>query len=127
MRFVDVKLKCGWSSCGTVGSEGEGTVITRVIDVDGRPREVEICKKHQDDLDEMLRPLLEDGRPVKKSSVKKSSGGSTKVKHETVDLNCQFPDCGRELKNTAGMAQHVTRTHGYDSLEHYHQDYPPSG
>ena len=145
MRFVDVKLQCGWPGCDEVGTEGDGDVITRTVVLDGKkPREFDICKKHDDELDDILRPLLEDGRLITEQSKNKktpsprrgndsgtspsppSSGGAGA---DDDDLVCKVPDCNRDgepLKSKVGLAQHAIRGHGFESLAAYYEMYPPS-
>lgn len=127
MRFIDIKLKCGWQGCPVVAPEGEGLVITRVLTIDGgKPREIDICKEHSDHLDEILQPLLEDGRvgePKKRAPKKTVAAPPTDVSAD--DLACKVPDCGRgPFRNGAGLAQHVTQKHDYANLDAYRVDYP---
>ena len=139
MRFVDVKLKCGWPSCEEVGAEGDEVVTTVTITIgNGKPREIDLCKGHREHLlDEVLGPILKDGRILGTGS--STSGSKRKITRTSPspspgegagaaegpvpdELVCQVEDCdrhGRPLRNTTGMAQHVIRTHGYESLAQY--------
>ena len=139
MRMVEIKLRCGWEmptvgQCPTVGLEGEGIVITRILNTTGKPVEVDICKEHSDELDELLAPLLADGRvledskaPARKKGATKSPGAG-KMQLSVEDRTCKIPDCNmtRPSKSAVGMAQHVIRSHGYPSLDAYFEEYPPS-
>jgi hypothetical protein len=144
MRFVDVNLKCGWPECTVFGAEGGDDVFTRTITLDGKkPREIDICKQHAVELDEVLAPLLADGRAIEektKPSGRRPRGNSSETASKSASspsssssssedhLVCRVPECNRDgepLKSNVGLAQHAIRTHGFESLDAYFEQYPP--
>lgn len=142
-KFVEVKLGCGYAAlgeCDEIGTQGDGTVTSMELTVDGNGREIQLCKRHREDLTNLLSMLMEDGQPlpVKKKSTKKSTvapanGQSKSDEPVAVQLDCKAPSkddpstvCGREFKNNAGLAQHVTRSHGFKNLVGYMEKHPES-
>lgn len=143
MRLVEVKLKCGWQDCSTVGVEGEGDVLTRTVAIDSnKPREIDLCQTHSAELDELMIPLMQDGRLLNGSSGSSSNRSSNskrkRSKTTTVEassapqfdeLVCQVTGCdrdGRPMKSKTGMAQHVIKSHGYANLADYYAEHSPS-
>lgn len=140
MKFVDVKLRCGYAQidgCPEIGAEGDETVTTVTLQINGnKAREIDLCKAHREQLvDGVLMQLMRDGRPVESSTSSgskrkssKTSSGSTPGGAEGAapdDLVCRVPGCERgdvPLKNKTGLAQHVIRTHGYADLATYYEE-----
>lgn len=135
MQFVEIKHKCGWPSCTVISTPEEGLVVQRLLAMDRqKPKLVDLCKTHNDELDELIGHLRDDGRSVeggkpKKPTIAQSEPSDIK---SVDDLACRVPDCpkgleGNEPKNKAGLAQHVIRTHGFENLAAYYEEHPPSG
>lgn len=140
MRFVDVRLQCSYhviDGCTETAAEGDDTVTSETLTLgrNGKPREIDLCKKHREDLiDNLLMKLMqEDGRTVevpasKRKSNKTSTGSASSTSSagaEGAELICRAPDCdrdGRPAKSKTGLAQHVIRSHGYASLADYEAD-----
>lgn len=141
MRYVDVKLRCSYAvidGCTETGAEGDDTVTTVTLQLNGnKPREIDLCKGHREALvDDLLMQLMKDGRTVERSTSSASKPKSSKTSPgpassgpagagDPDELVCRVPDCdrdGRPLKNKTGLAQHVIRTHGYESLSAYQDD-----
>jgi len=105
-RFINVTLGCDWEGCTNIGSEDEGTVFEKTLSVDGKPaRRFLICKDHDEELDEIITPLLAAGTKVE-------NGNSRKTATINPEDHLECLECGRtDIKNKAGMAQHQLRTH----------------
>jgi hypothetical protein len=143
MRYVTVHLRCDKEDCTVVGEEGDGTVVERTLSIDGkRGKTFLLCKPHLDELDEQLLPLMAKGVlvevPLKgrrsagngsgtsSADTGGSSSSSAPLPHDAdvpERLRCKVPDCLRPMKNRAGAAQHVIRSHGYDNLDAYEAEY----
>jgi len=136
-RFIRVQLQCDWAECPTVADEGDGIVEAMTVAIDGKAgKEFLLCKPHRDEIDEILMPLMQKGTKVetgKRST--KNGGGATPATgqpspaatgggQKRQEFDCQVPECGRTLHNRTGMAQHVTRTHDFESLAAYEMQYP---
>ena len=102
-RFITVHVGCDWPACETVAPEGEGIVIEKTVSIDGKQgRSFLLCKKHVDDFETVVLPLMQAG-----------------VKVEGCDRH------GRPLTNRTGMAQHAIRSHGYADLAAYEAEFGP--
>ena len=132
-RYITVTVGCDWPECTVEADEGDDTVVSRTLSIDNKAgKTFLICKEHRDDLDEILSPLMTNGikadAPAKKtrstSSVTPSAGApgaDTALIHRVTPagIDCQVEGCGRNLKNGAGIAQHVQRSHGFESYAAY--------
>lgn len=125
MRFVIVNIGCDWPGCSNVYPEGDDGIVEKTLTLGtvgraGTPKTFAICKPHNDQLDEILNPLL--AKALKSEAVARPS--STAVADKGVV--CRVPDCGRPFRSRVGLAQHVTRTHDYPSLSDYETEYVPA-
>jgi hypothetical protein len=146
MRYVTVHLRCDKNDCPVVGEEGDGTVVEKTLSIDGkRGKTFLLCKEHVDELDEILLPLMAKGVAVEVPTKGKRSAGngsgtsagsgaegssSSPLPHDAdvpEKMRCKVPDCLRPMKNRAGAAQHVIRTHGYANLDAYEDEFGPIG
>lgn len=126
-RFITVNVQCDWAGCDAFGIEGEDTVVPTTVALDGKTeKEFLLCKAHRDDLDQILLPLMQAGVKVEKTKrSKRSSPSSTPADGNGTDetvgsIECLHQGCGRDdIKNKAGLAQHVIRSHGYKSYADY--------
>jgi len=132
-RYVTVEVGCDWDDCTTRAPEGTEIIDDLTVALDGKPgKTVQLCKEHREQLlDEILLPLLQRG--IKAEAPRKAptprsrrSGGepspeSSGDNHDQAadPIPCEEDGCGRKLKNTTGMAQHVIRSHGYEDLAAY--------
>lgn len=135
-RFITVTVQCDWGQCDTQGIEGEGTVVEKTLSIDNKQARVFLlCKNHLDQFEEVVLPLMAAGIKVeapvavgKKKAASPAaapaSGTSTVVRTSDEEYHCQVDDCGRTLKNRTGMAQHVIRSHGFESMADYEERYP---
>ena len=139
-RFITVNVQCDWTDCEVIAPEGEGIVVPKTLSIDGKQaREFLVCKNHLDRFEEIVLPLMQAGVKVETPNGRgrAKSGGTSVTSSPTpvpVDENgavhptlvCKVPDCdrhGRPLSNRTGMAQHVIRSHGYESLAAYEAQY----
>jgi hypothetical protein len=143
-RFITVNVGCDWSACDVIAPEGDGTVVEKTVALDGKQtRSFLLCKLHLIDFEEMVLPLLQAGIKVEEPRKKQrstSAGGNgsgtspsssvagpegARDPDETID--CQVDGCKRTgangLHNRTGMAQHVIRTHKYESLAAYEVEF----
>lgn len=127
-RFITVHVQCDWESCDAVGVEGEDTVAPMTVGLDGKQeKEFLLCKSHRDTVEQMLLPLLQAGVKVerakrtRRSSSSSSPSGNDNGSDETVGaIVCLHQGCGRDdIKNKAGLVQHIMRAHGYENLAAY--------
>jgi hypothetical protein len=149
-RFVTVYVQCDWEGCDTRGLEGDDTVIEKTVTLDKGPAKAFLlCEKHNEAFADVLMPLMAAGIKVEPSAGaagkkgRKNGSGTSAVAggaaaegadgsgsstsgngHKEETFECQVPDCGRTISKRTGMAQHVTRTHNYDSLADYELQYP---
>lgn len=113
-RFITVTVGCDWPECDTVGEDGGDTVVSKTLAADGKQAKTFlICKKHLDDLDEIVLPLLSAGS--KPEAPRRNGGIPTSESENSIDCKA----CGRFFKNGAGMAQHVQRSHSFESYAAY--------
>ncbi len=114
-RFITVNVQCDWAECPVTGVEGDGTIVERTMSLDGKQAKAFlVCTGHSNDLDAVILPLLQSGIKVEKGK----AAAAVAVDH----LECK--DCGRDdIKNKAGLAQHVMRSHGFESLAAYEEKY----
>ena len=138
-RFITVNVQCDWAECEVIAPEGEGIVVAKTLSIDGKQaREFLLCKEHLDTFEELVLPLMQAGVKVETGNGRRSKSAGTSSTSSTtpvaVDedgavhptLVCRVPDCdrhGRPLSNRTGMAQHVIRSHGYESLAAYETQY----
>jgi hypothetical protein len=140
-RFITVNVGCDWTDCDVIAPEGDGTVVEKTLSIDGKQgRAFLVCKKHLDDFEAVVMPLMQagvkveapsSGRSTRKSAGTSSTSGSASA--VVVDENgahpslvCKIDDCdrhGRPLRNRTGMAQHVIKAHGYADLAAYEAQY----
>jgi hypothetical protein len=143
-RFITVHVRCDWDGCPEIGEEGDGTIIEKTVALDNKQAKAFLlCKPHLDAFETVVLPLMQAGIKVetgngrtKKSaqtSVAASSPGAAAADapspgngHKDEIFTCRVPDCGRSIKRRTGMAQHVIRTHGFESLDDYEAQYPDS-
>jgi hypothetical protein len=111
-RFITVTVGCDWDDCTTQGVEGDGTVFERTIAVDSKPAKAFLlCEKHSQGLDDVVLPLMAKGIKVEQKSA---------VAAGTIECK----ECGRtDIKNKAGLAQHVIRSHEFENLAAYEAKY----
>jgi len=133
MRTIDVTIHCDWPGCDFAVSEAAsvGLIFERPISIDGKAEKTfALCKVDNDKFDEVLSPLLakalkseaKNGRPGKKPAGAAASSANVS---DVGEIRCQVPGCTRPpLKNRVGMAQHVTRSHDFESLAAYEAQYP---
>lgn len=117
-RFITVTVGCDWDDCTTTGVEGEGTVVEKTLSIDNKaPRTFLICKTHLDQLDEIHEMLMAKGVKAEGSpSPRKNGTGTGTIAAGGVECK----ECGRtDIKNKAGLAQHVIRSHKFKSLADY--------
>ena len=143
MRTIDVTIHCDWPGCDFAVAEAAavGLIFERPISIDRKAEKTfALCKVDNDRFDEILAPLLAKAlkseaigaKPGKKQPSSPGAGPSGgNVSDVPGDIPCLVPGCQRPpLKSRVGLAQHVTRTHGYASLAEYDQEYvtatPPS-
>jgi hypothetical protein len=144
---VDVRLQGSYAAldrCSEVGTEGDEAVSTVTLQLNGnKTREVDLCKRHREELiDDLLLPLMKDGRTVERSSGSKRKSSRTSAdaapggaeaadgSGQADDLICRVEDCDRHgvpAKSTTGLAQHVIRSHGFKSLAEYYEATNSSG
>jgi hypothetical protein len=140
-RFITVNVGCDWIDCETIAPEGEGIVVEKTVSIDGKQgRAFLVCKKHLDEFEAVVLPLMQAGvkveAPARSRSTKSAGTSSTSPAPSPVaddggahpSLVCQVPDCNRHghpLTNRTGMAQHVIRSHGYADLSAYEAQYGP--
>lgn len=75
-RYIEVRLGCDWPTCDTVAPEGDGTVVEKTVSVDTRQgRAFLLCKKHLDDFEAVVLPLMQAG--VKVEAKKRKTVGTT--------------------------------------------------
>ena len=129
-RFVTVHLKCDWQSCTTVGEEGDGQVVEKTLALDSRQaKSFLLCKAHLEAFEETVLPLMERGvkaeAPVRaKKAAPPPTGKSPEAISNGTDIwHCRVEGCGRDLRKRMGMAQHVIKTHGFESLDAYEKRY----
>jgi hypothetical protein len=144
-RFITVTVACDRDDCTITGAEGDGTVIERTLAIDGKQaRAFLLCKQHLEDLDEILLPLMQAGVKVEEPTKKKRSPGGTGsngsgtaavgpaagpegARDPSTTIDCLITGCKRTgsngLHNRTGMAQHVIRTHNYESLAAYEAEF----
>jgi hypothetical protein len=145
MRYVTVHVGCDQDGCTVRAEEGDGTVVEKTLSIDGkRGKTFLLCKPHLDELEETLLPLMAKGVAVAETPRKgsrtssgassgASSGGSSSsapLPHDADvpdTMRCKVPNCNRPMKNRAGAAQHVIRTHGYENIAAYEAEYGPIG
>jgi hypothetical protein len=134
-RFVTVNVQCDWSICDAIAAEGDGTIVEKTVSIDGKqPKAFLLCKTHLDDFERIVLPLMAAGIKVELPKKQKGSGTSTVASPGASSAGaedgafgeCRVPDCGRPVKNRAGLAQHVIRTHGFEDLAAYEAMYPDS-
>jgi hypothetical protein len=126
-RFVTVEVGCDWADCGTRAPEGDPEISTVELSIDRKQgREFLLCTKHRETFDETVLPLMAAGVKVTTNGgAKRSTGPSAEPVHpDHPDANlCKAETdgvvCGRPIRKRTGMAQHVIRTHGFESLEAY--------
>jgi len=108
-RFITVTVGCDWADCDTTGTEGDGTVFERTVALDGKPpKAFLVCEKHSQAVDDVVLPLMAVGIKVEAKKSTPSLG----------TIECK--ECGRtDIKNKAGLAQHVIRSHDFESLAEY--------
>jgi hypothetical protein len=144
-RFIQVIIQCDWAECETVAPEGEGIVVEKTVSIDGKQgRSFLLCKKHLDEFEAVVLPLMQAGVKVEAPSSggrKKSAGTSSTSPSASApgaavadeggahpSLVCKVDGCpreGRPLTNRTGMAQHVIKSHGYSDLAGYELQYGP--
>jgi hypothetical protein len=138
-RFISVNVGCDWDGCDVIAPEGDGIVVEKTVSIDGRQaRAFLICKKHLEDFEAVVLPLMQAGVKVESPNSggrKKAAGTSSTSPAPSVvvdeggshpSLVCKIEDCdrhGRPLKNRTGMAQHVIKAHGYVDLSAYEAQY----
>jgi len=124
-RYITVTVGCDWPECQALDEEGGDTVVSKTLALDNKAgKTFLICKEHLDELDEVLTPLMSNGikveAPAKKTrSTSASAAPSPAVEEKKTGIDCQVEGCGRNLKNGAGIAQHVQRSHGFESYAAY--------
>jgi hypothetical protein len=129
-RFVTVNVQCDWADCTTIAPEGEDLVAAVQLAIDGKQaREFLLCKAHREDFDDVVLPLMAAGVKVERSpKIARSSSASVPTDTITPDhpdaIVCQIPGCDRIIKKRTGLAQHVIRIHGFESLAAYEMQYP---
>jgi hypothetical protein len=145
-RFITVHVGCDWPGCETVAPEGEGIVVEKAVAIDGKQaRSFLLCKKHLEEFESVVLPLMQAGVKVEQPSSGRSkaksagtsstSGSSSPAAPPQADadgthpsLVCKIDRCerhGRPLSNRTGMAQHVIRSHGYTDLAAYEAEFGP--
>ncbi len=137
-RFITVNVGCDWADCETIAPEGEGIVVEKTVSIDGKQgRSFLVCKKHLDEFEAVVLPLMQAGVKVEtpSSGRSKKAATSSPAPSPVADdggthpsLVCKVPDCNRHghpLTNRTGMAQHVIRSHGYADLSAYEAQYGP--
>ena len=130
-RFVTVEIGCDWADCGTRALEGDPTITPVELSIDRKQgREFLLCLKHREVFDDMVLPLMAAGVKVA-DGLKRATKSSAPVPadagiHTNVDsIRCRHEGCGRaDIKNRAGLSQHVIRNHGYASLAEYEERNP---
>ncbi len=143
-RFITVNLLCDWADCTVEAPETSGEVVEKTVALDGKQtRAFLICKEHLVHFEEILLPLLQAGVKVetpasKRRSPASSGNGSGTSPSATVagpegardpseTIDCLITGCKRTgangLHNRTGMAQHVIRTHNYESLAAYEAEF----
>jgi hypothetical protein len=143
-RFITVTVKCDFGLCDVAGEEGDGTVVEKTLSIDNKQaRAFLLCKTHLEDFESLVLPLMAAGIKVETAPSKKSKtssvgtvgtpastngagAGSADSAVGSSRLDCRVPDCGRPMKNRAGLAQHVIRAHGFADLADYEATYPDS-
>jgi hypothetical protein len=141
-RFITVNVGCDWAECDVIAPEGDGTVVEKTVALDGKQtRSFLLCKLHLIDFEEMVLPLMQAGIKVEApAKTRRSPGGNgsgtspspaaagpgePRDPDETID--CLITGCtrtgARGLHNRTGMAQHVIRTHKYESLAAYEAEF----
>jgi hypothetical protein len=133
-RFITVTVQCDWTDCDTTGIEGDDTVLEKTLTIDRGPAKAFLlCEKHLEVLNDVLVPLMQAGIKVEPAAKKqrKSNGAGAADEaavagngHKEETFECRVPDCGRSISKRTGMAQHVTRTHDFESLAAYELQYP---
>lgn len=127
-REITIDWACEWPECAVRAPEGSDEVIERTITVDRlKPKTAMFCKQHNEDFDEFIMPILHRATPIDaptptKRSKSSSGTGTTRAAQEGDEIVCREEQCerhGRPLRNRTGMAQHVIRSHGYESLAAY--------
>jgi hypothetical protein len=141
-RFITVNVGCDWTDCGTVAPEGEGIVVPKTLSIDGKQgKEFLLCKKHLDEFEAVVLPLMQAGVKIEQPSSGRSKAKSAGTSSTSAaappaadadgthpSLVCKVPGCdrhGRPLSNRTGMAQHAIRSHGYPDLAAYEAEFGP--
>jgi hypothetical protein len=141
-RFITVNVGCDWADCDVIAPEGDGTVVEKTVALDNKQARVFLlCKPHLEDFDEVVLPLMQAGIKVEApTKTRRSPGGNgsgtspspaaagpgePRDPEQTID--CLITGCKRTgangLHNRTGMAQHVIRTHNYESLAAYEAEF----
>ena len=135
-RTIEIRLTCDWDGCTVTAPEGEGSVVEKTVALDARkPRMFLICTDHLEELEGILLPLLQrgqtvggaaNGTAVASTPSSSTSSSSSSTRKPPVAYQCEHEIepgriCGRTIRGKVGMAQHVGRTHGYESLATYEQ------
>jgi hypothetical protein len=122
MRQIEIYLTCDWDGCGERGPDGGTDVTEMTVTLDNRKTKVfQVCTKHRGAVEEMILPLLQAGTAVGANTpATTTTNGKAKKSYQ-----CQVEGCGRTLVGRVGMAQHVSRTHTFDSLETYEAQFGP--
>ena len=125
-RFINVTLGCDWPECTAAGAEGEDLVVEKTLSIDNKPGRVFlICKSHLDMLEETVLPLMQAGSKAE-APKRRSPSTTAPAPVPTVDVvtGVECMACGRtDIKNRAGMAQHVIRSHNFENLAAYEAAY----
>jgi hypothetical protein len=133
-RFITVDVTCDWpAGCEVRVPEGDDRIVNKTLSIDGKPpREFLICKAHLEDLEAVVLPLMQAGIKVEAPAKRNGSPRSTPTPvvgtPEGNSLICKGEGCdrhGRPLHNRTGMAQHVTKAHGYENLAAYEAQHGP--
>jgi hypothetical protein len=142
-RFITVHVRCDWAECPVIAEEGTDEVVEKTVALDkAQPKAFLLCKEHLVHFEEILLPLLQAGIKVENVSGKKqrstagaAAGAAPSAVTSPVDpgnghknetFECRVPDCGRTINRRTGLAQHVIRTHNFESVAAYEAMYPDS-
>jgi hypothetical protein len=139
-RFVTVQVQCDWAECPVIAEENSGEVVEKTVALDNKQAKAFLlCKEHLVHFEEIVLPLMSAGIKVeapangsgKRSKTPAASAAAPAVSstvsgngHKKETFECQVDGCGRTISKRTGMAQHVIRTHGFDSLDAYEERYP---
>jgi hypothetical protein len=139
-RLITVDVTCDWpAGCDVRVPEGDDRIVSKTVSIDGKQaREFLICKGHLDEFEAIVLPLMAagvkvtSGKRAAPSAPSAAAAGNGEIPldpdHPHVNI-CQADvdgrPCNRPIRRRVGMAQHVRRAHGYESLEAYEAEFGP--